>query len=294
MDRDLKQVITVFAVVISFGGGYFLNQWQNSEKIELGEKFAAISVIEDELDGKLSYELPPDEKAVEEAVNAYYKLNDKYFFYTENRDAESDEEPVEEKEDFYEMKGDICYIRYNHFEMMGSAIFSEAYEEFDGKATAYVIDLRGNPGGSTQVVTNILGDFIGNKEICTYHYFNGETKVYKSKKQKIYNKPLVVLADENTASSSEIFIASLMQNYEDFIFVGENTKGKGSFQIGQNYGDGYLKYTAGYYTVGDWECYHNIGIAPDIEIAMDSELIGTDKDIQLQAAIGYLNGEQID
>ena len=51
---------------------------------------------------------------------------------------------------------------------------------------------------------------------------------------------------------------------------------------------GVLHYTAGYYTVGDWECYQGTGIAPDVEVPMDSSLIGTDDDVQLKKCLELL------
>lgn len=296
MDRDLKQVLAVFAVVVSFGGGYFLNQWQNKEKIETGEKFAAMNSVEDALKTALGKEISYGQKAMDAAVTAYYGAEDKYFTYaSDSAETEQSDEAAEEKEDFYTMYEDICYISYNHFEVAGSRIFLTAYEECDEKSKAYIIDLRGNTGGTTQVAANILGNFVGKRDICTLYSYNGEIETYKSTDDKMFDKPIVVLVDGGTASSSEIFAATLKQYYPEATLIGMNTKGKGVFQQFDRIDDNAtIRYTAGYYTVGEWECYQDIGIAPDIEVEMDSQLIGTDEDVQLQAAIDYLNGRQID
>ena len=52
---------------------------------------------------------------------------------------------------------------------------------------------------------------------------------------------------------------------------------------------GTLRYTVGSFTVGNWECWQGVGIAPDVEVKMDSALIGTDEDTQLQKAIDLLS-----
>ena len=39
------------------------------------------------------------------------------------------------------------------------------------------------------------------------------------------------------------------------------------------------------------ECYQGIGIEPDVEVKMDSTLIGTDDDIQLKKAIEILENK---
>ena len=68
-----------------------------------------------------------------------------------------------------------------------------------------------------------------------------------------------------------------------------NTFGKGIYQYDETLSNGgVLHYTAGYYTVGDWECYQGTGIAPDIEVPMDSSLIGTDDDVQLKKCLDLL------
>lgn len=298
MDRDLKQVLTVFAVVISFGGGYFLNQWQNSEKIELGEKFLIMNKIEDEIKDMRNPDISYGQDSIDEAVSAYYGSKDKYFAYVS--DSEDDEEIdfsalSGEIESEYQMVENVCVIKCCRFYMLESAVFTEAYEEYNDECDSYIIDLRDNSGGETSTAVNVLGNFLGEKDICKMHYYNGETKTHKSDNTKCFDKPVVILVNESTASASEIFTASMIKNYEDVTVIGTNTTGKGTFQSSARIkGEGSLKFTAGYYTVGDWECYQDIGIAPDIEVEMDSELIGTDEDIQLQAAIDYLNGGQID
>ena len=106
---------------------------------------------------------------------------------------------------------------------------------------------------------------------------------------KLEGKKVVLLVNNNTASSAEIFTAALKQHIEVTI-VGENTRGKGVYQIVNLLDNGdQFKYTAGTYTVGDWECYQGVGIAPDVEVPMDRELIGTDDDIQLKKALELLD-----
>ena len=82
----------------------------------------------------------------------------------------------------------------------------------------------------------------------------------------------------------------MKQFYHDTIIVGTTTFGKGIFQYVEEFENGgRLKYTAGYFTVGDWECWQGKGISPDVEVGMDRSLIGTDDDIQLQTAIKLLS-----
>ena len=84
----------------------------------------------------------------------------------------------------------------------------------------------------------------------------------------------------------------MKQFYNDAVIVGTRTFGKGVFQITTRTEKAEdVRYTAGYYTIGNWQCYDGIGIDPDIEIEMeyDPDIICTDDDIQLNKAIELFN-----
>lgn len=389
MDRDLKQVVAVFAVVVSFGGGYFLCKAENKNEIEVGQKFIDFAAINDEI-GEYAYASDDDSFAVENAVNAYYSgLGDKYFSYSVGVSIEDTEEYINssdmlrdngfvieatengnmkittvekgsyaEKQGLkaddiivqiddtvlsevgfkdggrkilgksgtecdivlmrnnktiqihyvrkheksvennsngnFEMLGKVCYIDYNDF-FNGCKVFQEAYSECDESADSYIIDLRDNSGGETAVSLEALGNFIGERKIGCEYYTSGKTVELFSKGKKIFDKPVVVLVNGKTASAAEIFTGAMMQYCDNAVVIGETTFGKGIFQIQKRLDNtAMLKYTAGYFTVGSWKCWQGVGITPDIVVEMDSQLIGTDEDIQLEAAIKLLNGEQID
>ncbi len=390
MDRDLKQVLTVFAVIASFGGGYFLCRAENKDKIEYGEKFEVFRNIDDIRNEYNCEEVADIEKAIESCVNAYYDYSgDNYFSYYSSIKEQGEIEKVNssnmltdngfqiakssdgnilvsslepdsyaesqglqsedviiaidgkfvsnegfenvvsdilgkngthtellvsrngqvfsltyvreftkpEPTERYEMIGDICYIKYtDSCKATNFGIFSEAADECGEKASAYIVDLRNNGGGETYVAKNILDYFLDEHEICHQYSYNGEENVLKTADGgTMLDKNLVVLMNGKTASSAEIIAAALKQYYGCVTLIGENTYGKGIYQnVKYLEDDGAVYMTIGYYTVGDWDCYQGIGIAPDIEVAMDSELVGTDEDAQLQTAIDYLNGEQID
>jgi len=102
--------------------------------------------------------------------------------------------------------------------------------------------------------------------------------------------PMVVITNEKTMSAAEILTALLKQYGEDVKLVGTKTYGKGIFQKEKELSNGgILRYTAGYITVGDWECYQGKGIEPDYEVEMDSSSIGSDDDIQLKKALKLLS-----
>ena len=94
-----------------------------------------------------------------------------------------------------------------------------------------IIDLRNNGGGSLETAIDIAGLFIKEGPVVQVRYKDGVPKVRSDKDFKIqWNKPLVVLVNELSASASEIFAAA-MQDYNRAVIVGsKQTFGKGTVQ----------------------------------------------------------------
>jgi len=94
-----------------------------------------------------------------------------------------------------------------------------------------IIDLRYNGGGSLETAIDIAGLFIQEGPVVQVKYREGKPRVRFDKDAKIqWNKPLVVLVNELSASASEIFAAA-MQDYNRAVIIGSNqTFGKGTVQ----------------------------------------------------------------
>ncbi len=99
------------------------------------------------------------------------------------------------------------------------------------KVEGLVIDLRNNGGGSLETAIDIAGLFIQDGPIVQVKYREGKPRVRSDKDKKIqWNKPLVILVNELSASASEIFAAA-MQDYNRAIIIGsKQTFGKGTVQ----------------------------------------------------------------
>lgn len=195
----------------------------------------------------------------------------------------------------YKMMGKICYINYQSgFNMLTENDMLDAVKECDKSAESYIIDLRNNPGGEIGIALSSADVFCNAyKNVIKKHLYNGKTESFDLTDGGIdQSKKIVLLVNDKSASSSEIFTALMKQFFPNTTIVGTNTFGKGIFQYIYDFSDGSeVKYTAGYSTIGNWECYQGKGIAPDVEVNMDSSLIGTDKDTQLQKAIDLLENK---
>lgn len=186
-----------------------------------------------------------------------------------------------------EMYGSTLYADLNEVDGYFETLLESA-EDFD----SIIFDLRQNGGGNPENAVGIADPFIGESE-TVFHSYNGSEDVLKTSSEIKYDVPIVVLIDEKTASAAEILTA-LLKQYGDAELVGMNTLGKGIYQYTATINGNPLIYTDGYYTVGDWECYQDVGINPDVEIDMDPEYIGTDKDIQLEKALEIIKEKSRD
>lgn len=188
----------------------------------------------------------------------------------------------------FEPMGDVAYVRLSQFEQFAEGQFNEALtsaESYD----KMILDLRNNGGGSIDLCVSMASELCGHCKVTKIAYSGKEIVTEMTYDTKFADKKIIVLINDATASSGEIMTATTKQEL-GVTLVGTNTRGKGVYQNVQRLSNGdELRYTAGSYTVGDWECYHGVGIAPDVEVEMDPSLIGTDEDVQLQKALELLN-----
>lgn len=189
----------------------------------------------------------------------------------------------------WEKIGDIGYIHIKRFDMQATGHFTEAVQEL-GECEGYVFDLRNCPGGTVTQCLDMLGVFCEGVKVYGRSKNQGEHVFESNHLMDSVNKPCVLLVNESTASSAEIFTAAMKQfSLGGAAIVGTRTKGKGigqaDFELSNT---AVLHCTFMEYTVGDWESYHGVGIQPDITLEMDDSLIGTDDDVQLKKALELL------
>ena len=137
-------------------------------------------------------------------------------------------------------------------------------------AKALIIDLRDNPGGWVDAAKNIGDLFLDEGDLCYLVYRDGvEDHCYPTKDGKL-EIPLVMLVNENSASSSEI-LSGALRDRADATLVGVNTFGKGIVQVVTTVGDqgaGFQMTVAEYFTPKG-NAVHEVGLAPDVEIPLE-------------------------
>ena len=160
-------------------------------------------------------------------------------------------------------------------------------------AEGIILDLRDNPGGWVDQARYIADLFMDEGEICYLVYRDGVKRYdeYRTKDGKT-NVKLVVLINENSASSAEILTGALQERAGAKV-VGVKSFGKGIIQgvypIGED-GAGFQLTIAQYFTP-DGHKVHGEGIMPDIEVPLPEgdngmyEFADVKNDIQLSAAV---------
>ena len=159
-------------------------------------------------------------------------------------------------------------------------------------AKGVIIDLRDNPGGWVDQARYIADLFMDSGEVCYLKYRDGEShNDYLTVDGKADVK-LVILINENTASSSEILTGAL-RDCAGAVTVGVKSFGKGIiqgvFELGQK-GSAYQMTIAEYFTPKGTQI-HKIGITPDYEVPLPEgdtgtyDFADTEHDIQLNKAV---------
>lgn len=94
-----------------------------------------------------------------------------------------------------------------------------------------MLDLRDNGGGSLQEVVKMVGLFIDDGPVVQVRSRGNEVKTYDDPNRGVvYDGPLVVMVNENSASASEI-LAAAIQDYKRGLIVGSTSSfGKGTVQ----------------------------------------------------------------
>lgn len=184
----------------------------------------------------------------------------------------------------------IGYIRVASFDGMTSEVFKEKINLLKEEgAEGFIIDLRGNPGGTFDSSIEIADIFL-DSGLMVYTVDKNNNKTDYLADNEWINSPIVVLINEGSASASEIFAGAIQDN-ERGLIIGTNTFGKGIIQAIYPMPDGSgVKITTSEYFTPKGMSIHNLGIQPDIETSLNEEVEGIgleyiDKDNQLQRAI---------
>ncbi|MEN6460361.1 MAG: S41 family peptidase, partial [Syntrophomonas sp.] len=168
------------------------------------------------------------------------------------------------------IKGHTGYIDIDTFGINTGAEFGNVLDDLQKQgADNWIVDLRDNPGGFLNSAYQVAGYFIGNQTVIKTKARNVWTDVPAVKHEKIIDKPVILLINENSASSSEV-VAAAVKDYNKGVLVGTTTYGKGTVQKLFKLSNGdFLKLTVDrFYSPNKHEINH-VGVSPDLAFAKD-------------------------
>ncbi len=164
----------------------------------------------------------------------------------------------------------LGYISIDSFDSNTYNEFSDKFRQLEqsGLSKGVILDLRNNPGGLVDQAVEVAKMLVPEGEIVRLIGRNDEVmNVYYSQAEK-KPYPIVVLVNEDTASSAEL-LAGALQDRDAALLVGQTTYGKASVQqlAHLSGGNAILLTMARYFTPSGHDI-HQHGIEPDFEIDM--------------------------
>lgn len=128
------------------------------------------------------------------------------------------------------LEGGVLYLKLSLLSDQTGAELERALRQHAGEARAYLLDLRGNPGGFVTSAVDVASQFLGAGVVFQQERAGGERETYEAKGGGLaLALPLAVLIDRGTASAAEIVAAALHDNRRA-VLVGERSFGKGTVQ----------------------------------------------------------------
>ncbi len=191
---------------------------------------------------------------------------------------------------------EIGYIALYQFAGECEKEFEAELNRLSGEgAKGIIIDLRDNTGGWVDQARYIADLFMDAGELCYLKYRDSEEHGDYLTKDGKTDVKLVILINENTASSSEILTGAL-RDCAGAKTVGVKSFGKGIIQgvfpVGDK-GAGYQMTIAQYFTPGG-SAVHKIGITPDYEVKLPEgdngmySFADMERDVQLIKAVDVM------
>lgn len=148
--------------------------------------------------------------------------------------------PVTSIDAAYMIRPHVLYVRLNKWGAQTPQEFQQAVaDNLSQGVERIMIDLRDNGGGYLQAATALASSFLPDHSLLVYnqglHYKRED--FYSEGDGRWKSMPLIVLVNEASASSSEIF-SGAMQDLDRALIVGRRTFGKGLVQLPFDFTDG--------------------------------------------------------
>ena len=178
----------------------------------------------------------------------------------------------------YETVGDAGLIDCTSFGESTISTVEEALTELDDEVSVWIMDLRSNPGGTSEAAAGTAGLFVGPATMVYFRDADGNyTYTYTTEScPDLTDKPLIILTSPYSASGSELFAADA-RDHGFGIAIGQRTFGKGIAQsvfdqsnMPQFFDGDALKVTTYRFYSPDGATNHIVGVLPTLMISMEN------------------------
>jgi len=152
-----------------------------------------------------------------------------------------------------------------------------------------ILDLRRNPGGDAEILKSTLSLFFNRQMVIgKYIYRSGKSELLQIHGLGIWKKPMVILIDQYSGSSSEIFAATIQEKKRGLV-VGRTSSGSVLPTNLYELDDGGGLYVSIYdFVTAKGKRLEGTGVIPDIKVELDLADIRHGRDALIQKASEYL------
>jgi carboxyl-terminal processing protease len=190
------------------------------------------------------------------------------------------------------LEDNIGYLRFNLFMLPLLEPLKAAIREMKD-APGIIIDLRGNHGGVGAMASSLAGLFYDQRSaLGTMKMRRGEINFVVYPQPEPFLKPLVLLTDEASLSTSEIMAGSLQEN-QRAITVGRPTGGMVlPSQFERLPGGARFQYAVADFKTPKGVLLEGRGVVPDVPVELTRRSLLSGKDPILSTAIAVIRKSQ--
>ncbi len=187
--------------------------------------------------------------------------------------------------------GSTAYVRFNLFldlpRVMAS--FQQTVENCK-TCDGLIIDLRGNPGGIGGMAMGMAGFLVNkpNQRLGTMYMRDATLNFVVNPRTEVFSRPVAILVDGCSASTSEIFAGGLKDLGRARVF-GTKTAAAAlpsAFERLSN-GDGFQYAVANYVSEGG-QPLEGLGVTPDVEVKLTRTALLAGRDPVVDAALNWI------
>ena len=191
----------------------------------------------------------------------------------------------------------VAYLKFGKFDEEIEKQIADALQNLKN-APALIVDLRDNPGGEGEVGLRFAGYFLSEKQIIARIVTRtGKPPLPEipmtleagAKDGGIFSRPLVILVNEGTASTSEL-IANALQEQKRAVVFGTNSCGcvLAFLDFKPLAGGGDLTLSEFGFVTAKGKKLEGAGVSPDKIVPLNLKDLRTGRDRALEAAEKYL------